>query len=178
MLTNIIPELKYFERLNKLNEIKSSSTFDKTIFLSILLIDEKNNHEYFSHKYNVPNSIKENLILLAKNLKVLKENKNFFDKDLEKNIYLHNKNFLINLNILNFVINLRTKLTDFSEILSRILKSKTHKFNIDGKYLIENGMQQGSLVGKALKEIEEEWIRNNFQITKERVKEIIYSYSN
>ena len=50
--------------------------------------------------------------------------------------------------------------------------------NIDGKYLIENGMQQGSLMGKALKKIEEEWIQNNFQITKQRVKEIISSYSN
>ena len=39
-------------------------------------------------------------------------------------------------------------------------------------------MQQGSLVGKALKEIEEEWMKNNFKITKERVKEIIRSYSN
>ena len=85
---------------------------------------------------------------------------------------------MINLNILNFVINSSTKLKDFSDILSKILKSKTHKFNIDGKYLIENGMQQGSLVGKALKEIEEEWIKNNFQITKERVKEIIHSYAN
>ena len=115
---------------------------------------------------------------LAKNFKLIKENKNFFNKDLEKNIYLNNKNYLINLNILNFVINPSVKLKDFSEILSKILKSKTHKFNIDGKYLIENGMQQGSLVGKALKEIEEEWIKNNFQITQERVKEIIRSYSN
>ena len=77
-----------------------------------------------------------------------------------------------------FAINSSTKLKDFSDTLSKILKSKTHKFNIDGKYLIENGMQQGLLVGKALKEIEEEWIKNNFQITKERVKEIIHTYSN
>ena len=45
-------------------------------------------------------------------------------------------------------------------------------------YLLENGMQKGALMGKALKEIEKEWIKNNFQITKERVKEIIRSYSN
>ena len=38
-------------------------------------------------------------------------------------------------------------------------------------------MQQGLLLGKALKEIEEDWIKNNFKITKERVKEIISSYS-
>ena len=82
------------------------------------------------------------------------------------------------MNILNFVINPSFKLKDFSEVLRNILKSKTHKLNIDGKYLIENGMQQGSLMGKALKKIEEEWIQNNFQITKQRVKEIISSYSN
>ena len=82
------------------------------------------------------------------------------------------------MNILNFVINPSLKLKDFSETIDKILKSKIHKLNIDGKYLIENGIQQGALVGKALKEIEEEWIKNNFQITKERVKEIIRSYSN
>ena len=43
---------------------------------------------------------------------------------------------------------------------------------------MENGMQQGSLMGKVLKEIEEEWIKNNFKISEERVKEIIKLYSN
>ena len=65
----------------------------------------KDTHEYFGHKYNISNNIKDNLNSLAKNLKLIKENKDFFNKDLEKNIYLHDKNHLINLNILNFVIN-------------------------------------------------------------------------
>ena len=39
-------------------------------------------------------------------------------------------------------------------------------------------MQQGLLMGKVLKEIEEEWIKNNFKINKERVKEIIRLHSN
>ena len=38
-------------------------------------------------------------------------------------------------------------------------------------------MSQGSSMGKVLKEIEGEWIKNNFQITKERIKEIIHSHS-
>ena len=148
------------------------------MLLAVLLIDHQDTHEYFGHKYNVSNNIKDNLNSLAKNLKLVKENNDFFNKDIEKNIYLLDKNYLINLNILNFVINPSFKLKDFSEVLRNILKSKTHKLNIDGKYLIENGMQQGSLMGKALKKIEEEWIQNNFQITKQRVKEIISSYSN
>ena len=42
---------------------------------------------------------------------------------------------------------------------------------------MENGMQQGSLVGKVLKKIEAEWIKNNFKISKERIKEIIRLHS-
>ena len=57
-------------------------------------------------------------------------------------------------------------------------KSKIHKFNIDGKYLIDNGMQQGSQIGKVLNKIEEEWIKNNFQITKNQINEIIRSNVN
>ena len=178
IFTLIFPEFKNLRRLERLIKICDYSQVSMNLLLAILLIDDQDTHEYFGHKYNISNNIKDNLNSLAKNFKLIKEKKSFFNKDLEKNVYLHNKNYLINLNILNFVINSSTKLKDFSDILSKILKSKTHKFNIDGKYLIENGMQQGSLVGKALKEIEEEWIKNNFQITKERIKEIIHSYAN
>jgi tRNA nucleotidyltransferase/poly(A) polymerase len=174
----IFPEFDNLKRLERLTKIFDMTQIGKELLLAILLIDEKNSHEYFGHKYNVSNIIKDELNLLAKNFKLLKENKNFFTKDLEKYIYLNNKNHLINLNILNYTINTKLKFEDFSKNLSRILKSKIVRFNIDGKYLMENGMQQGSLMGKVLKEIEEEWIENNFKISKERVKEIIRLRSN
>jgi len=178
IFTLIFPEFKNLRRLERLIKICDYSQLNMNLLLATLLIDDQETHEYFGHKYNISNNIKENLNSLAKNLKLIKKNKGFFNKDLEKNIYLHDKNFLINLNILNFVSNPKLKFKDFSETLSKILKSKIHKFKIDGKYLIENGMQQGSLIGSALKEIEEEWMKNNFKITDERVKEIIRSYSN
>ena len=174
----IFPEFKNLKRLEKLIKICNYSQISMNLLLAVLLIDDQDTHEYFAHKYNVSNEIKDSLNSYAKTLKLIKEDKGYFNKDLEKNIYSKNKNYLINLNILNFVINPSLKLKDFSETIDKILKSKIHKLNIDGKYLIENGIQQGALVGKALKEIEEEWIKNNFQITKERVKEIIRSYSN
>jgi len=169
----IFPEFLYLNRLLKLKKIDNYPTINKDLLLAILLIDEKNNHEYFSHKYNVPNSIKENLILLAKNLKVLKENKNFFDKDLEKNIYLNGKSHLISLNILNFATNDKYKLVHFSKNLTNILKTKIHKLPFDGKYLINKGMKEGLSLGKVLKNIEKEWLDNNFKISNERVAEII-----
>ena len=82
------------------------------------------------------------------------------------------------MNILNFVIDTKLKLEDFLQNLNRILKSKSYRFTIDGRYLIKNGMKQGSLIGKVLREIEEEWIKNNFKISKERVHEIIRLNSN
>ena len=172
----IFPEFENLERLELLKKICNHSQMSRTILLATLLIDEKNNHEYFAHKYNISNDIKENLNLLAKDLKLLKENKDFFDRDLEKNIYLSNKNHLINLNILNFVINSKYKLKDFKKTLKNILQSKVHLFPIDGKYLMQNGMKEGSALGKVLQIIEKEWIMNGFKISKNRVKEIIEPY--
>ena len=173
----IFPEFENLNRLERLNKICNYSQLSKTLLLATLLLDEKNSHEYFCHKYNVSNLTKDSLNLFAKNLKIIRENKAFFYKDLEKNIYLNNKNHLINLNILNFVLNNKLKIKDFSIILKSILKSKTHKLSIDGKYLMENGMLQGALIGKVLKKVEEEWLKNDFKITKSRVKEIIKQFS-
>ncbi len=177
IFTLIFPEFENLRRLERLNKICDYTEFNRNLLLAALLIDDKDTHEYFSHKYNISNNIKNDLNSFAKSLRLINKNNDFFNKDLEKNIYLHDKNYLINLNILNFVINSKLKFKDFAETLKKILKSKTHKFTIDGKYLIENGMQQGSSIGKVLREIEGEWIKNNFKITKERVKEIVQSHT-
>jgi tRNA nucleotidyltransferase/poly(A) polymerase len=174
----IFPEFENLKRLERLVKICDYTQVNKELLLAVLLIDEKKSHEYFTHKYNVSNNIKENLHMLAKNLTLIKGNKDFFKKDLEKNIFLNDKNHLINLNILNFVINEKIKLKNFSDTFKKILQSKKQKFPIDGKYLMDNGMKQGSQMGKVLKKIEEEWIKNNFKISEDQMKEIIRLHSN
>ena len=171
----IFPEFGNLKRLERLRKIFNHSQIKRDILLAVLIIDEKNNHEYFAHKYSISNQTRENLNLLAKGLKLLRENKDFFDKDLEKNIYLRGKNYLINLNILNFVNNSKYNVKNFLEIRKKILQSKNHLFPIDGKYLIQNGMKEGPALGKVLKIIEDEWIANGFYVSKSRVKEIIKS---
>ena len=175
---NIFPEFENLERLDRLKKICDYTNITRSLLLAVLLLDDKDTHEYFGHKYNISNNLRDHLNSFAKSLKLARDSKDFFDKDLEKNIYLYEKKHLINLNILTFAIDTKIKFKDFSETLKKILKSKTHKFTIDGKYLIKNGMQQGSLMGKVLKEIEEEWINNNFKITNKRIKEVIRLRSN
>jgi len=178
IFVKIFPEFDKLYRLDRLKKIYKYSKIKRSLLLAALLIDDENSHEYFGHKYNISNDVKESLDLYKKNLDLIKRNKDYFYKDIEKNIYLYDKKYLVELNILNFIINSKVKFNDYTNILKRILKSKTHQFSIDGKYLIANGMKQGAIIGKALKKIEEEWIRNNFKISNERVLEIIRSYKN
>ena len=73
----IFPEFENLYRLERLNKICNYSQLNKTLLLATLLLDEKNSHEYFCHKYNVSNLIKDSLNLFAKNLKKIRENKAF-----------------------------------------------------------------------------------------------------
>jgi len=174
----IFPEFKYFERLNKLNEIKISSIFDKTILLSILLIDEKNNHEYFLHKYNVSNNLKDDLNLITKNYINSLKNKNFFKKDLKKNIFHFGKKHLELLSIVCFSINKKIKLDDYLNILNNIKKISLPQFPFDGNYLKDKGIKEGKSVGETLKLIQDEWLNNGFKISNQRISEIIDNQKN
>ena len=103
----------------------------------------------------------------------IKNEKEFFEKNLIKNVYLNGKNHLIALNLINFSINSKVKINDFSKILNKILKIKVPMFPIDGNTLKKKGMQEGQSLGKVLKILEREWINNNFKISNKRVEEII-----
>jgi len=174
----IFPEFLYLKRLERLKKVYKFSEINADILLAVSLIDEKDNHEYFIHKYNASNKTKESLEKFNKNLTKIKKNKEFFEKDLIKNIYLNGKNHLIALNLINFSINTKVKINDFSKIFNKILKIKIPVFPIDGGLLKQKGMQEGQSLGNVLKILEKEWIDNNFKISNERIEEIIRVNSN
>ena len=39
-------------------------------------------------------------------------------------------------------------------------------------------MREGEAIGKVLKTAEMEWVKNNFSISSDRVRELIHNYSN
>ncbi len=174
----IFPEFLYLNRLAKLKKVNNFSQIQRNIILAVSLIDEEDNHEYFTHKYNVPIKIKENLKKIASDIKNIKKNKDFFEKDLLKNIYINGKDHLVALNLIYFSINPKVKLKDFSYNLKKILKSNIPEFKINGEYLKKFGMEEGESMGKVLREIEDEWIRNNFKISNDKIEELIKVNSN
>ena len=178
IFSKIFPEFLYLKRLERLKKVYQYSQANVDILLAVMLMDEKDNHEYFIHKYNASNKVKEALEKFNKNLIKLKNDKEFFEKDLIKNIYINGKNYLIALNLINFSINSKVRINDFSKTLNKILKIKAPIFPIDGETLKQKGMQEGQSLGNVLKTLEKEWINNNFKISNQRIEEIIKLNSN
>ena len=106
-------------------------------------------------------------------MRKIKNDKNFFEKDLIKNIYLNGKNQIIALNLINYSMNLKIKLNTYSENFRKILKTKVPLFTINGEFLKQKGMKEGQSLGNVLKSLEKEWINNNFKISNEKIEEII-----
>ena len=173
----IFPEFKYLNRIDKLSKIFYQTKLDKKILLAVLLIDETNNHEYFSHKYNVSNNLKDSLNLFKKNYENFKDNKNFFSKDLKKNIFYFGKEHLKALNIIHFSSNKKYLIQDYLKIYNVIDKISFPKFPFDGNYLKNRGIKEGAAIGKILKLLKEEWINNNFKVSDQKILKIIESQS-
>ncbi len=169
----IFPEFLYLNRLERLKKVYKQSELNRDIILGVLLIDEKDNHEYFSHKYNVSNKIRWNLDKYKKDLTNINNDKDFFENNLAKNIYLNGKNHLIALNLIYFSMNTKIKINDFLTILNKILKTKVPVFPIDGEFLKQKGLREGQSLGNILKTLEKEWMNNNFKISNKKIEEII-----
>ncbi len=144
--------------------------------MSILLIDLKSNHEYFSHKYKVSNKIHDNLYLLGNKFKETKTDKEFFKKNLKFKLYnigVKNLKILFCLHLLD-----RNKIT-LKEVnfFQTIEKISIPKFRFDGNFLLKKGIKEGKKVGKILKEAEQTWIQNNFNLTSQDLELIIKKYT-
>ncbi len=168
----IFPEFKQINRLKNFNLIKNNIENSEILLLSIMLVDLKDNYQYFSHKYKVSNKIYENLDILGHKFKEFKTNKEFFKKDLKKNLYeVGLKNFKI-LFCLNLLEKKKTspKEVSFFKTLDRIL---IPKFPFNGKFLLKKGIQEGKKIGIILKEAEKVWVQNDFDLSPSDFEAII-----
>ena len=174
----IFPEFKYLERVKNLYVISKlkPEILNKNNILASLLIDGSNNHEYFSHKYNIENETKDHLNFCAKNFKEIQVNKNFFKKDLKKNIFIFGKTRVKSLLFLNNVIKKNQKNDELIKNISKIENISVPEFPITGEYLLDKGIKSGKKMGYAIQEIKNKWLENNFNLDDEQLSKTIKKF--
>ena len=167
------PEFKYLDRLEKFHsslKAKIHYQFPEIIF-SILLVDEKDNYQYFCHKYKVSNKLKKDLSFISESYIKFKKEKNYLKKDLKKNIYSLGKNNIKKL--LGFIYCAEPKFSEklLNSTVVEINKIDILSFPFNGQYLMDQGLPNGKKIGYALKELEKEWVKKDFNL---KTKEVTF----
>ena len=172
IILEIFPQLQYYEKLKIIENLdkKLKNNYNYILILALLIIDKSNNYEYFCHKYKVSNNIKnrfKNILLNFENIK----RKNFFSKtNTKKLIYLSSRDYVKDLLLFSLCSSNEVKNYDVEKLLNYINHCEIPKFPISGDYLKDRGYKSGKKLGKKLKSLEEEWIKNNFIIEEKIIK--------
>ena len=168
IILSIFPLFKYYERLEIINGLTQElrNMYDYFLVLALLIMDESNDYEYFCHKYKISNKIKNRFKYIAKNYENVKSKNFFSEENIKKEIYLSSKNNVIDLLLFSTCINKGLEPFDIEKLIKYIKIYKVPKFPISGDYLKEHGYESGQELGKKLKLLEEEWIKNNFVLDK------------
>ena len=175
ILNLVFPELKNIHLLEKLNdqalEILQSKNF--LFWLSILIIDETDNTDYFLYKYKLSNSDKKRIKFLYQNYPKLSDSNFFSEKNFHKLVYYNDKSLVIDL--IDFKICVSKKdITKMIKLKKLIIETNKPIFPIKAKNLIEEyNLKEGRELGTKLKKIEDVWVQNNFKITNQEVNRII-----
>ena len=160
----IFPELKHVNRINKMDNL-SSEIFQTKSFefkLSLFLIDGSEDCDYFIYKYNLSNKEKTKISLLNSIFSEVLQKDYFTRENLYKIILQHGKENLID--ILDYKILTTKKNKSYLVDLKKyFIKFEIPTMPIKAKQLIEKfDLKEGKLLGSILKEIEEQWLDNNF----------------
>ena len=118
-------------------------------------------------------TLKTNLFFFAENYKKYKSDKNYFKKNLKKNIYFFGKEKVKNFGTFIFFEDKKLSFKEFLKTIDNIDNTSVPKFPYDGQFLINKGMSEGKKLGKALRELEEVWVNNNYSISEKNLHAVI-----
>ena len=171
----IFPELKNIKCFSKLNShnIDLLKENDFIFLLSLLVIDENDNLDYFLYKFNISKQNQKRMKIIDNFYKEKITIKTFSERNMNKVLYYHGKQAV--LDILHFKI-VRSKKIDSSLIeFSHTYRSKTiPSMPINADLLMKKyNIPEGKRLGEKLKTIEQIWVKNDFQISDQQVDNII-----
>ena len=173
----IFPEFKQIEFFKKLNDYTKNNlhNLDFTFFLSLLVLDNTDNSDYFFYKFNISKKNQKRIKLIKEFYFSKKPPIKFNSQNLWKIFYFNGKEGLVD--ILNYKIYTSKKLDkNLVNQINFFENKEVPKLSVTGGDLIKNfGIPEGQRVGEKLKEIENVWINNNFKISDKNIKKILES---
>ena len=173
----IFPELRNIKSV--INAIKAKKELfvdlDFLFTLFLMIIDQTDNLEYFLYKYNISKKDQKRAYDINNFYNEKDELKTLNEANLDKVLYYDGKQAV--LDILSFKI-MKTKKVD-KKLLSllELYKNKiTPSLPVGADFLMTRyKIPEGRQLGTLLKLIEEEWVRNNFEISDKQIDNIIKS---
>ena len=171
----IFPELKNIKSV--INSIKVKKEFfvdlDFIFILFLMIIDGTDNLEYFLYKYNISKKDQKRAYAISNFYNEKEGIKTLNEANLNKVLYYDGKQAV--LDILNFKIIKSKKLDKKMLSLLELYKNKiTPSLPIGADLLMTRyNIPEGKQLGSMLKSIEEEWVRNNFEISEKQIDNIV-----
>ena len=169
------PELKNIKIFSKLNlNIKDILDEKDFIFLlSLMIIDETDNADYFLYKFNISKKDKKRIKIIDNFYKEKINAKTFMEKNMNKVFYYDGKQAV--LDILKYRI---VKLKKIDELLIELCKRYEDKIipvmPISANFLMKKyRIPEGRGLGEKIKMIEDAWVTNNFKISTQQIDNII-----
>ena len=170
-----------FPQVKKIKLFSTPNSFAKTkiqeanfiFLLSLLIIDETDNADYFIYKFNISKKDQRRLKIIDKFYKDKITVMTFSEKNLNKFFYFNGKEAVID--VLSYRLFYSKKIDKKLLNFINIFKSKVlPTMPVNAKMLMKKyNIPEGETLGNKLKMIEEEWVNNNFELSLDQINEII-----
>ena len=175
LMIMIFPELKnikIFSRLN-LDDKNLLKEKDFIFLLSLMIIDDTDNTDYFLYKFNISKKDKKRIKNIDIFYKEKINSKTFTKNSMNKVFYYQGKEAV--LDILNYRKVKSKKEANLLKELSNYYEDKEAPIMpINANLLMKRyEIPQGKQLGEKLKVIEEEWVNNDFKISDKEVDNIV-----
>ena len=173
----IFPELHNIEIFKNLNDqaVKLLPIKDFIFLISVALIDNSDNSEYFLFKYNISKKDKKRIKFIKNYYNKIFEKNFFTEKNLNRIYYYNGFSYIEDL--IDFKIFNSKKINkNLNELKQLYINMPKPVFPIKASYLINNfKLKEGKNLGDKLKVLEEIWIDNEFEISKKEIVKAINS---
>ena len=171
----IFPQFKNLQILKKLNNFGRDSlkNVDFCFLLSLLVVDDTDNLDYFVYKFNISKKYQKRFLIIKDFFYNKGENQKINTQNLWKVLYKYGKESLKD--ILNYKLFISKKIDKKIVDHLKFFDSKSAPiFPINGEELMKKfDIPQGKKVGENLKLIDDYWINNNFKISDKELEKIV-----